>query len=529
MRPSRPASRASTAASISTRQTKTAKHWDGKWARQCMRRRRMCGAASWRRRKHRGLALAACHRTWAAASVTPQSLHPPRSHTGAGSKCQSPYASACGFGHGGLALRACPSRGTAASVAPTIFAFAALPHRDRQQVPVPVCTCRRLRKWRDWPLRACPRRWTAASVAPTIFVSAAVPHRDRHLRRQSPACNCQRTYEMGGWPCGPVAVVGPRLQSRQRSLHTPRSHTGTGSKCQSPYASASGFENGGLALRACRRRWTAASVTPTIIASAAVPHRDRQQVPVPVCICQRLRKWGTGPAGLSPSLDRGFSHANDLCIRRGPTPGQAASASPRMHLPAASEMEGLALRACPRRWTAASVAPTIFVSAAVPHRDRHLRRQSPACNCQRSYEMGGWPCGPVTVVGPRLQSRQRSLHPPRSHTGTGSKCQSPYASASGFENGGLALRACHRRWTAASVAPTIFVSAAVPHRDRQQVPVPVCICRRLRKWGAGLPAGLSPSLDRGFRCANDLCIRRGPTPGQAPAAPVPGMYPPMNL
>src|SRR5450830_723896 len=466
MRPNRPASRASTAASISTRQTKTAKHWDGKWARRCMRRRRNCGAASWRRQKHWGLALAACHRPWAAASVTPQSLHPPRSHTGTGSKCQSPYASACGFGHGGLALRACPCRWTAASVAPTIFVSAAVPHRDRQQVPVPVCICRLLRKWgaglpaglspsldrgfscandlciRRGPtpgqaasasprmhlpaasemeglaLRACPRRWTAASVAPTIFAFAAVPNQDRHLRRQSPACNCQRTYEMGGWPCGPVAVVGPRLQSRQRSLHPPRSHTGTGSKCQSPYASAGCFGNGGLALRACHRRWTAASVTPTIFASAAVPHRDRQQVPVPVCICQRLRKWGTGPAGLSPSLDRGFSHANDLCIRRGPTPGQATSASPRMHLPAASEM-------------------------------------------------GGWPCGPVTVVGPRLQSRQRSLHPPRSHTGTGSKCQSPYASAGGFGNGGLAfLRACHRRWTAASVAPTIFAFAAVPHRDR---------------------------------------------------------------
>ena len=207
----------------------------------------------------------------------------------------------------------------------------------------------------------------------------------------SPRMHLPAASDMGGWPCAPVPVVGPRLQLRQRSLHPPRSHTGTGTCGASPqHATAN-----------------------------------------------ELMKWGAGPAGLSPSLDRGFSHANDLCIRRGPTPGQAASASPRMHLPAASEMEGLALRACPRRWTAASVAPTIFVSAAVPHRDRHLRRQSPACNCQRSYEMGGWPCGPVTVVGPRLQSRQRSLHPPRSHTGTGSKCQSPYASASGFENGGL--------------------------------------------------------------------------------------------
>jgi hypothetical protein len=37
--------------------------------------------------------------------------------------------------------------------------------------------------------------------------------------------------------------------------------------------------------------------------------------------------------GLSQSLDRGFVYANDLCIHRGPTPGQAASAGPRMHLP----------------------------------------------------------------------------------------------------------------------------------------------------------------------------------------------------
>src|SRR5450830_1948202 len=128
-----------------------------------------------------------------------------------------------------------------------------------------------------------------------------------------------------------------------------------------------------------------------------------------------------------PACRRGPKPGCALRARRGRSGAEAAwrptrdrqlrRQSPRASANEGMKWGGLALAACPRRWTAASAISTILASAAVPHRDWHLRRQSPR------------------------------------------------ASANECMKWGLALAACPRRWTAASAISTILASAALPHRD----------------------------------------------------------------
>src|SRR5450830_21007 len=127
---------------------------------------------------------------------------------------------------------------------------------------------------------------------------------------------------------------------------------------------------------------------------------------------------------------------------------------------------------------------------ASPCRSRRApTRPSTCCIPGPSIDRGGdWRSPPVTALGcvndpcirqrirglalaacHRSWLRQRSLHLPRSQPGTGSKCQSLRIRQ---RIRGLALAACHRLCSAAAATPTICASAAVPTRDRQQVPVP---------------------------------------------------------
>jgi len=313
--------------------------------------------------------------------LSQQSLHPPRSHTGTGTCGASPRThlpTNAWRGTGTCCLSSSLDRGVSYLNNPCIRRGPT--PGQAPAAPVPACTCQRTHEAGGLAPAACPRRWTAASAISTILASAALPHRDRHLRRQSPNASANERMKWGDWHLLPVLVVGPRRQLSQQSLPPPRSHTGTGTCGASP----------------------------------------RMHLPT------NLWNGGTGTCCLSSSLDRGVSYLNNPGIRRGPTPGQALAAPvPECTCQRTYEMGGLALAACPRRWTAASAISTILASAALPPRDRHLRRQSPRASANEGMKRGDWHLLPVLVVGPRRQLSQQSLHPPRSHTGTGTCGASP--------------------------------------------------------------------------------------------------------
>src|SRR5450830_1393008 len=159
---------------------------------------------------------------------------------------------------------------------------------------------------------------------------------------------------IGDWPCGPVPIFASRYRSQHRGLALaacPRLLRRIQARGYSP------------ARFALKPRYE--QVTSTLIASAAVPPRDRQQVPVPdaqkpvdlaasglaLRACPHFRfplslaASGTGTRCLSPSSTPHASpwiqpralraqtalrtsYVNVDRVRRGPTPGQAASASP---------------------------------------------------------------------------------------------------------------------------------------------------------------------------------------------------------
>src|SRR5450830_540922 len=155
------------------------------------------------------------------------------------------------------------SRGTGARrlspllAASTILASAAVPTRDRQQVPVPA-------RPPTHPGTGA-RRLSPLLAASTILASAAVPTRDR---QQVPVPAHPPTHPgTGARRLSPLLAASTILASaavptRDRQqvpvpAHPP-THPGTGARRLSPLLAAS-----------------------TILASAAVPTRDGQQVPVP--------------------------------------------------------------------------------------------------------------------------------------------------------------------------------------------------------------------------------------------------------
>src|SRR5450830_504168 len=129
---------------------------------------------------------------------------------------------------------------------------------------------------------------------------------------------------IGDWPCGPVPIFASRYRSQHRGLALaacPRLLRRIQARGYSP------------ARFALKPRYE--QVTSTLIASAAVPPRDRQQVPVPDA--QKpvdLAASGTGPTGLSPFSTAIFLSIGDWPC--GPVPVFYAASKPVDTAPRAS-------------------------------------------------------------------------------------------------------------------------------------------------------------------------------------------------
>src|SRR5450830_1135962 len=193
-------------------------------------------------------------------------------------------------------------------------------------------------------------------------------------------------------------------------MRTPRSHSGTDTCGVSPPA------------KFCRCASPCEPLWPPVFVTAAGPRRrakvgtDAEGVcpPAKFCRCaspceplwppvfvtaagpRRRAKVGTDAEGVCPRCWSAAS-AYRICERRGPTPGQTPAASVTLLTSAAAHLLGnrcgrrclspLLVRGAERRWgltpqvSVPGVGPrprrTENANAAVPQRDRPLRRQSP--------------------------------------------------------------------------------------------------------------------------------------------------------
>src|SRR5450830_709331 len=261
-----------------------------------------------------------------------------------------------------------------------MIAFAAVSNRDRQQMPVPACAYVGGRK-NGWPRQV--RRGASCCV------SQALP---RHRREAT-----------GTGPAG----LSPFSQSKsKRGQAGPRTAPGGASP----------------------RLWWPSHFN--MIAFAAVPNRDRQQVPVPAAAYAggRRNQKGRLLAGLTTTLTRSPGDWHSL-----PVPVFDTRFAPCT----------LNLAARPSHFN-------MIATAAVPHRDRQ-QVPVPACayaGGQRNQKgrllagltttwtrsPGDWHSLPVPVFDTRCMHRIRAAwqrrrvtatcwRTPRSQAGTGSKCQ----------------------------------------------------------------------------------------------------------
>src|SRR5450830_1311008 len=287
-----------------------------------------------------------------------------------------------------------------------MIAFAAVSNRDRQQMPVPACAYVGGRK-NGWPRQV--RRGASCCV------SQALP---RHRREAT-----------GTGPAG----LSPFSQSKSK-----RGQAG-------PRTAPDG---------ASPRLWWPSHFN--MMSFAAVPNRDRQQVPVPAAAYAggRRNQKGRLLAGLTTTLTRSPGDWHSL-----PVPVFDTRFAPCT----------LNLAARPSHFN-------MIATAAVPHRDRQ-QVPVPACAYAsgRRNQKGRLLAGLTTTLT-RSPGDWHSLPVPVFDT---------------------RFAPCTLNLTARPSHFNMIASAAVPHRDRQRVPVPACAYAGGRRNQKGrLLAGLTTTWTR---------------------------------